>query len=162
PHRNRGGPPMRPLPTWNYTLRMARYAPWLYLLHGTLWSIMNIFALLPGLIARDFFDTLTGQASMPGGIAGLLWMLGILAAARAALWMIAGFVEINFRFRMSGLVRRNLLRIVLTLPGARALPFSIGEAISRFRDDGYEAEDNMDWSDEIISQGLFALIAFGL
>jgi ATP-binding cassette subfamily B protein len=64
------------------------------------------------------------------------------------------------RFIMSGLVRRNLLRHVLDRPGAQALPFSIGETISRFRDDAYEAEDNMDWTDEIVVHGLFALVAF--
>jgi ATP-binding cassette, subfamily B, bacterial len=150
----------RPLPTWRYTLKMASYAPWLYLLHATLWSLMNVLSLLPGLIARAFFDTLTGKAQVPGGIAGLLGLLGALAVGRAALWLVAGFVEITFRFTMSGLVRRNLLRLVLALPGASALPFSIGETISRFRDDAYEAEDNMDWTDEIISHGLFATAAF--
>ena len=63
---------MRPLPTWNYTLKMARYAPWLYLLHALLWSTMNLLSLLPGLIARAFFDTLTGNAQFPSGIAGLI------------------------------------------------------------------------------------------
>jgi ATP-binding cassette subfamily B protein len=121
---------------------------------------MNLFGLLPGLIARSFFDTLTGRAQVPIGATGLLWLLVALAAGRAALWLIAGFVEINLRFIMSGLVRRNLLRHILALPGARALPFSIGEAISRFRDDAYQAEDSVDWADEIISQGLFALVAF--
>ena len=140
---------------------MARYAPWLYLLHAVLWSVMNLSSLLPGLIARAFFDTLTGKAQLPGGhdraarAAG-----GCSPSGSAALWLVAGFVEITFRFTMSGLVRRNLLRHVLDRPGARALPFSIGETISRFRDDAYEAEDNMDWTDEIISQGLFAVVAF--
>jgi ATP-binding cassette subfamily B protein len=153
---------MRPLPTWRYTLQMARYAPRLYLLHALLWSVMNVLSLVPGLIARAFFDTLTGAALAPGGVAGLLGLLGLLAVGRAALWLVAGFVEITFRFTMSGLVRRNLLRLVLARPGASALPFSIGETISRFRDDAYEAEDNMDWTDEIISQGLFAAVAFGI
>jgi ATP-binding cassette subfamily B protein len=139
---------------------MARYAPWLYLLHAALWSLMNLLSLLPGQIARAFFDTLTGKAWPPGGITGLLVLLSVLAVGRAALWLVAGFVEITFRFTMSGLVRRNLLRLVLARPGASALPFSIGETISRFRDDAYEAEDNMDWTDEIISHGLFAVAAF--
>src|SRR4029079_18818581 len=108
---------------------------------------------------RAFFDTLTGQAHLPGGIMGLLGLLSILAVAQAALWLVAGFVEITFRFTMSGLVRRNMLRFVLARPGGSALPFSIGETISRFRDDAYEAEDNMDWTDEIISHGLFAAAA---
>jgi len=151
---------VRPLPTWRYTLKMARYAPWLYLLHAMLWSLMNLLSLLPALIARAFFDTLTGQAQLPVDVAGLLGLLGLLAVVRAVLWLAGGFVEITFRFTMSGLVRRNLLRLVLGRPGASALPCSIGETISRFRDDAYEAEDNMDWTDEIISQGLFAAAAF--
>src|SRR5581483_10102305 len=143
--RHGGDYAMRPLPTWRYTLKMARYAPWLYLLHGAGWSLMNLLSLVPGLIARAYFDTLTSQARMPSGIPGLLGLLSLVAVGRAALWLGAGFVEINFRFTMSGLVRRNLLRLVLARPGASALPFSIGETISRFRDDAYEAEDNMDW-----------------
>ncbi|GER89090.1 HlyB/MsbA family ABC transporter [Dictyobacter vulcani] len=64
------------------------------------------------------------------------------------------------RFTMSGFLRRNLLRHVLERPGAYALPYSIGETISRFRDDAYQAEDSVDWSDEIVSAGLFAVVAF--
>jgi ATP-binding cassette subfamily B protein len=151
---------MSPLPTWRYTLRMAHYAPGLYLLHALLWSAMNLLSLLPALIARAFFDALTGAAQL--GIAGLLGLLCLIAAGRVLIWLAGGFVEITFRFTMSGLVRRNLLRLVLDRPGASALPFSIGETISRFRDDAYEAEDNMDWTDEIISHGLFAAAAFAI
>jgi ATP-binding cassette subfamily B protein len=148
------------LPIWRYTVRLAGNAPWLYLAHGVLWGVMNLSGLLPGLIARAFFDTLTGRAQVSLGIAGLLWLLLLLAAGRSILWLVAGFVEIMMRFTMSGIVRRNLLRHILERPGARALPFSIGETISRFRDDAYQAEDNIDWSDEILSQGILALAAF--
>ena len=151
---------MNGLPTWRYTAKMARTAPWLYLLHGLLWTLMNIAGLAPGLIASAFFDTLTGQARVAVGATGLLALLVALAAGRAVLWLVAGYVEITLRFLMSGLVRRNLLRHLLERPGAQALPFSIGETISRFRDDAYAAEDSVDWLDEIISHGLIALIAF--
>src|SRR5688500_6264607 len=107
---------MRPLPTWRYTLHMARYAPGLYLLHATMWSMMNLISLAPPLIARAIFDTLTGSARLPGGIAALLGVLGLLTLGRAGLWLAGGSVEIRFRFRMSGLVRRNLLRLVLGRP----------------------------------------------
>jgi ATP-binding cassette subfamily B protein len=86
-------------------------------------------------------------------------LLALLALGQAGLWMLAGYVEITFRFTMSGLVRRNLLGLILARPGAHTLPFSIGEIISRFRDDAYAAEDNMDWTDEIISHGIFAAAA---
>jgi len=151
---------VKPLPTWRYMVEMVRYRPWLYLLHAVLWSTMNLSSLLAGLIASAFFDALTGRAHLPVGTTGLILLLVVLAVSRAALWLIAGFVEITLRFMMSGLLRRNLLRHVLQRPGAHALPYSIGETISRFRDDAFQAEDNMDWSDEIVSQGLFALVAF--
>jgi ATP-binding cassette, subfamily B, bacterial len=151
---------MKQLPTWRYLAKMIRYRPWLYLLHAASWGAMNLTALLTGLIARAFFDTLTGQAHLPVGVAGLVGLLVVIAVSRVALWLIGGFVEIIMRFTMSGLVRRNLLRHMLELPGAHALPFSIGETISRFRDDAYQAEDGVDWSDEIVGQGLFAVVAF--
>ncbi len=153
---------MKPLPVWRYVAKMGRYAPGLYLLHAALWSAMNLSSLLPGLIARAFFDTLTGAARLPVGTTGLLALLVVVAAGQMALWLIAGSVEIVLRFTMSGLVRRNLLRHVLERPGAAALPYSIGETISRFRDDAYQAEDSVDWTDEIVSQGLFALVAFAV
>ncbi len=151
---------MKSLPTWRYLAHMARYRPWLYLLHAVLWATMNASSLLVGLIARAFFDTLTGQAHVAVGVEGLIELLVVIAASRVALWFIGGFVEINLRFMMSGLVRRNLLRNILNRPGAHALPYSIGDTISRFRDDAYQAEDNLDWSDEIVGQGLFAVVAF--
>jgi ATP-binding cassette subfamily B protein len=151
---------MKQFPTWRYLLKMVRYKPWLYLLHALLWGAFDMSALLAGLIARAFFDTLTGQAHMPVGMTGLIVLLVVLAVSRVALWLTAGFVEIIMRFTMSALLRRNLLRHVLDRPGAYALPYSIGETISRFRDDAYQAEDSIDWSDEITGQGLLAVGAF--
>jgi ATP-binding cassette subfamily B protein len=152
--------PMKPLPTWRYLAEMIRYRPRRYLLHAVLWGTMNLSSLLVGLIARAFFDTLTGQAHLRVGAAGVIVLLVAIAASQAALWLVAGYVEITMRFTMSGLVRRNLLRHILDRPGAHALPYSIGETISRFRDDAYQAEDGVDWSDEIVVQGLFAGVAF--
>ena len=151
---------MKSLPTWRYLMNMARYRPWLYLLHALLWGTFNLAALLAGLLARAFFDTLTGQAHLPLGTTGLVVLLAVLAVSRVAVWLTAGLVEILMRFTMSALLRFNLLRHILNRPGAHALPYSIGETISRFRDDAYQAEDGVDWSDEIVGQGLLSIVAF--
>jgi ATP-binding cassette subfamily B protein len=156
---------MRPadtLPVWRYVILMGRRAPWLYLAHMTLWSLMNLTGLLTGVLASRFFDALTGSATPPGGTDGLLALLALVAVAQALGWLVAGYVEIVLRFAMAGLVRRNLLRHLLAKPGAAALPYSVGETISRFRDDAYLAEDSVDWTDEIISHGIFAAIAFAV
>ncbi|QBD83458.1 ABC transporter ATP-binding protein [Ktedonosporobacter rubrisoli] len=148
------------MPTWRYLLKMACYKPGLYALHAVLWGVFGLTALLAGLLTRAFFDTLTGHAHLPLGVTGLVVLMVVLAVGRVALWLTAGFIEILMRFTMSGLLRRNLLRYVLKRPGAQALPYSIGETISRFRDDAHEAEDKLDWSDEIVGQGLLAVGAF--
>jgi len=150
----------KPLPTWRSLVKMARYAPHLYLPHAALWSVVHASPLLLGLIARAFFDSLTGNGHASVGTTGLIVLFVVVAVGRALLYLIAGIVEILCRFTMSGLLRRNLLRHILDRPGADALPFSIGEIISRFRDDAHEPEDNLDWTSDILGTGLFAAGAF--
>lgn len=149
-------------PTWRYLAGMLRYAPGISALHALLWMAMNVAVLLPGLIAARFFDVLTGEATISGGTDALVALLAVLALGRAVLWLVAGWVEISMRFTMSGLLRLNLLRRVLDRPGAAALPWSVGETLSRFRDDAYAGEDALDWTDETIGAGIIALAALGV
>ncbi len=135
------------------------FSPRFFVSHAGLWAVMNASALLPGLIAQTIFDVLMGEAEFVGGTNGLVFLLSAVALGRAGLWMVAGYIEIMLRFRSSGLLRRNMLRQVLIRPGAEALPFSTGETISRFRDDAYLGEDNLDWTDEIVGEAVVALVA---
>jgi ATP-binding cassette subfamily B protein len=153
---------MKQLPTWRYLWRMGRSQPRLYLFHAVMWSAIALTQLLPGLVARAFFDTLTGQAHLPVGTTGLIVLLVAIALGQAALFLAGGYAETVMRFMMSNLLRRNLLRHILERPGAAALPYSIGETISRFRDDAYQAEDDLDWTDDVLGTGLFAVAAFAV
>jgi ATP-binding cassette subfamily B protein len=151
---------MKQRPTWRYLVQMARYAPRLYWLHVFLWSVIAMSPLLPGLLTRAFFDELTGKAHISFGTTGIIVLLAGIAMIRAGFWLAGGYVEIVMRFRMSGLLRRNLLRHILERPGADALPYSVGETISRFRDDAYVAEDALDWTNDIIGGALVTIGAF--
>jgi ATP-binding cassette subfamily B protein len=148
--------------TWRALFAMARANPGYSVAHALLWALMGLSTLAPGLIVRAFLDDLTGEAPFRWGTNGLVLLLGVLALGQAALWMVAGYVEIMFRFLASALLRRNLLDLILARPGALALPYPIGETISRFRDDVDVAEDSLDWSDEIVGQGIIAAIAVGI
>jgi ATP-binding cassette, subfamily B, bacterial len=145
--------------TWQFMLRMIRYRPWLYLLNGTLWALIHIFPLLPGLIAREFFDTLAGKARLDLGVWGLIALLLATALAQMVLILSGALTDIRHRFTMSALLRGNMLERVLERPGARALGESAGEAISRFRDDAEQAEDAVSWTLDSIGTALFAIIA---
>lgn len=145
--------------TWRYLVQLSRFGGRYSVAHAGLWGVMNLSLLLPGLIAQRFFDALTGEATVAAGTNGLIVLLVALALGQAALWFIAGYVEIVFRFLISSLLRRNLLSRLLQRPGALPLPFGIGETINRFRDDVDVAEDFLDWTDEIIGQGIVAVLA---
>src|SRR5688500_14620785 len=136
---------MNEFSTWRLLLKLGRARPWLSLSHALLWTVIHMSPLAPGLIALAFFDTLTGQADPPGGTTGLVLLLIGVGIVQVLLIFAAGYAETVMRFVLAGLLRRNLLNHVLQRPGADALPFSIGETISRFRDDAHEAEDNLDW-----------------
>lgn len=145
--------------TWRYLADMARARPGVYVLHVVLWGVYHVSPLLPGLIALVFFDTLTGQAHYRLGTSGLVVLLIAFTLTRSGILLLAGFVETVMRFLMNGLLRRNLLRHILDRPGAAALAFSVGETISRFRDDAHEAEDNLDWANDVIGSGIFTIVA---
>lgn len=152
-------PPTASHPTWRYLVQMARSTGWYSVAHALLWALMGASALVPALIARAFFDTLTGASPGPFSLQVLILALVGLALAQAGLWLVAGYVELKFRFKASALLRHNLLWHLLNRPGALALPYATGETISRFRDDVNVAEDSLDWSDEIIGQGIITGVA---
>jgi ATP-binding cassette subfamily B protein len=146
-------------PTWRYLVQMVRQQPRLFWSHVLSFAVIHVSPLLPGLIALAFFDTLTGHAHYRIGTNGLIALLIIYVLIRAGFWLVAGWAEIQMRFRMSGLLRRNMLGQLLQRPGAAALPYSAGETISRFRDDAYAAEDAVDWVTDVIGDGLVAIVA---
>jgi ATP-binding cassette subfamily B protein len=148
--------------TWQYMWQLIRYRPWLYTANGVLWVLIHLSPMAPGLIAKAFFDTLTGDAPAGFGVWELIALLAATALARIGLIIGGSLTDATHRFTMSALLRRNLLERILQRPGARAVPESPGEAISRFRDDAEQAEDAISWTLDVIGTALFSLIAVGI
>src|SRR5262245_18331185 len=150
------------MPTYRFMWRLIRYRPWLYLANGVLWTLIHTAPMVPGLIAREFYNTLTGDASTRVGVWWVIVLLLMTALARIALIVGGSLADATHRFMMSVLLRRNLLERILERPGGRALPESPGEAISRFRDDAEQAEDAISWTLDLIGSALFSLIALAI
>lgn len=148
--------------TWRGLWALMRYRPWLYLANGTFWTLIHLAPLLPGLIAKAFFDTLSGSAPAgfgPWSLIGLL--VGVTIGRVAVLW--AGVETDAFhRFNMGALLRRNLFDAILRQPGARALNDAPGAALSTFRDDALQIEDTISWTLDQIGTALFAIVALGI
>ena len=88
-----------------------------------------------GLIQREVFDQLTGEASVALGI----WELCAVMVAIGALtftMFIGGVVLHDYSFfNVAAMLQRNAFAYVISMPAHRSLPSSTGEAVSRFRDD---------------------------
>lgn len=148
--------------TYQFMWRMIRYRPGLYALNGFFWTLIHLSPLVPGLIIREFFDTLGGVAALDWGVGALIALFLASAAARIGLIFGGGSTDPLHRFQMSALLRRNLLERILRRPGAQALPGTVGEALSVFRDDAEQAEDAISWTLDSIGTGVFAIAALAV
>jgi ATP-binding cassette subfamily B protein len=148
--------------TFQFMWQMIRYRPWLYLIDCIFWTLMHLSPLIPGLIALAFFNTLSANSHLSFTLWGLIALLIMTALARAMVLLCGALADILHRFTMSALLRRNMLERILERPGARAVPYSPGEAISRFRDDAELAEDAISWTLDTIGEGIFAITAVAI
>ena len=126
----------------------------LVVMNGYLWP------LVPGLIVRQVLDTLTG-GKLPGqdgtgawSVPSLLWLLVVLAVVRSIGNVAGNVVEPALLEAASMQLRRNALARILERPGARALPASPGEAVSRFRNDVQEVGLFLTWTLDPVGQAL--------
>jgi ATP-binding cassette subfamily B protein len=148
------------LPTWKYLGKLMLFRPWLSL--ALVAVNLVVFAVgfqVTGFIMRAFFDALTGDAQVSFSPYALSALVVGTALARTA--FIFGDVSLNVfnRFTYGALLRKNMFSSILDRPGARAVPGSPGEAISRFRGDVQEFSGFIVELVFPFSFGVFAIIA---
>jgi len=145
--------------TFSYMWRLIRYRPGWYVFNALVWTAIYLMPIVPGLITKEFFDSLTGHAATELGTWALVSLLVGFALARSAIVYLGFITDVNFRFRMGMLLRRNVLGHILKRPGARAIPGSPGEAISHFRDDVDQSEEAVSWSVDVFGMTCFAVVS---
>jgi ATP-binding cassette, subfamily B, bacterial len=130
----------------------------LYAINTVFWVSLHGSQIVPGLIAKAFFDRLEKsvlELNVLGFIALVIgWGLGRVGMILGGL-----IYDIPFRFRTSALLRRNLFSRILERPGAKALNVPVGEAISTLRDDAGVVEEGTDWTLDVSGQLLFVISA---
>lgn len=149
----------RPPIGW-FIWRLIRYRPgvWLASTYGILMA-GYLVPLLPGLVMRAFFDSLSGAA--PAGLGP--WTLSALMLATGVAHIVhnlgCAVAENGANLIHAMLVRRNLLERILMLPAAQAVPRSPGEAVSRFRDDVHEVTRFVAWMADPLGQVALVVIS---
>lgn len=148
--------------TFQLLWRLICYRPRWYIANALMWTLIYLTPILPGLVTKAFFDTLSGSAPAQLGLWTLIILLLGTALVRSG-FIIGGFItDVNFRMRVGGLLRRNMLHHILKEPGAKAIPISPGEAISNFRDDVEQTEEAISWSVDAFGMTVFAIVSFAI
>lgn len=151
-------------PSHQLLWQMIRYAQRLYWVDTLLWLLILGLPAVPGLLIREFFNSLTGLSHLsqsPWVWIGLFLAVGL---ARVVAIFTGRITKTQHRFLMSGLVRHNLLFELLRRPGAELAAggadrqnASPGEILSYFRDDAFQIEDTAVGTNEIFAAGVFAV-----
>ncbi|MFL5733122.1 MAG: ABC transporter ATP-binding protein [Chloroflexia bacterium] len=143
-----------------YAWRLITFRPLLYLTSGLLASIMSyVFPLVPGLIVREVFNKLSGEATADLGIWSLIALLVGVAIVRAVALLGGAAAESTLNLTHAALLRQNVFQRILRRPGAKALPASAGEAVSRFRDDVVVIAHFLSWTLDPVGQAVATTIA---
>jgi ATP-binding cassette, subfamily B, bacterial len=151
---------------WGFLGRLMRFSGWLYALNVLLWIGVYNLPLVPGYVSKLFFDALENKNPVWNGIPYTVQGIVALVACFAVLQVVNVFwairANIPWRFRSSGVLRQNLLRRLLSLPGAKAFPGTLGENLNTVREDAEEAENAGDWTLDVIGQTMYMVIAIAV
>lgn len=152
---------------WQLLGQMIRYAKSLYCADTLLWLCIAGLPIIPGVLIREFFNSLTRESSnSPWGWIALLLAVGV---ARVMAIFTGRITKTQHRFLMSSLVRHNLLLALLNQPGAELANSgsmeqntSPGELLSYFRDDASQIEDTVAGTNEILAEAVFAVVSMAI
>jgi len=152
--------PLPKIRAWKYLAKIVRQYPGWYL--ALLIGETMFFAVFPqitGLLIRIIFDSLSAESAVGVNVYTLIALLVANAAAKAVAIFADVWVYFNFRWSVAALLRTNMFTHILKRPGARAVPDSPGEAVSRFRGDVDEIAFYLAESLIIVAFGIFTLVS---
>ncbi len=151
---------------WKLLWQLMCYTPKLYTIDFGFWILIMGLPALPGLIIREFFNSLTNEAQFGLSPLALIMLLLALNLGQIAALFAGRITKTQYRFTMGSLLRHNLLDRLFTNPTAQPMVvtkeaemnISQGEIISYFRDDAEQIEENVALFSQVVGQGIFAVI----
>jgi ATP-binding cassette subfamily B protein len=156
-------PPVPPRQTaFSQTWRLAMTRPVLCFLGLGIYGVFYALQVVPGLVQREIFDTLSGHRRAGLNVWSLvaLWFAAQIAPLVAYYFAVWAFSTFTVASRM--VVRTNMLGWMMFAQGPRPPRGTAGEALSRFRDDVNETLSFMEgWSDTF-GQAVFAVLALAI
>ena len=123
---------------WRHAFGLIRGHPLAFFTSFGVYCLFFALTLAPGLFTRAIFDSLGGHAPTTSSVWGLIVAMLALELSRFGLLYVGGVMFNVFYYLSEALLKSNMMRWLVAAPGARVLPGTPGEAVSRFRDDTLE------------------------
>ncbi|MGN6483637.1 MAG: ABC transporter ATP-binding protein, partial [Thermomicrobiales bacterium] len=147
---------------WQIIRALAGVEPRVFVLAGFgIFTSMYLLTLVPGLILQRFFDDLSGGAAAGANMWTLLGLLVAVAVVRSCTLLVSS-AESVLHIYVEALMRKNVLRRILTHPGAHSVPVSSGEAVSRLRDDARAISMFLSWTFDPIGQVFMLAVSIAI
>jgi len=106
-------------------------SPRLYALSLALQILRLVILIVPGLLINAILDTLTAHRQATWGLWALIALLVTIVAPRVALLLGAVAAEYTGYYRGTAQLSRAIVGHLLARPGARGLPYPIGDVVGR-------------------------------
>lgn len=142
--------------TFQLILRLTGYHRLRYLAAVAGWLLFHLWPLLPGLLGLALFDALQGKSSAGPKIATIVAIIVVGGLARAVAIFGGTVANASWYIRAHGLIQRNVLTRLFSLPAAQAIPGNIGSVLSTIRDDGDAISHMGGWGFDALSALIFA------
>ena len=120
---------------WQIVLELIRFRPGLFGITILFAALGQLAQQAPALVTREFFNVLTNNAPVRFDLWALVALLAMSGLAEIVVRFGVSWTRATFQFTAMALMRLNIFRHVLRQPGARPMPTSPGESISRFGGD---------------------------
>ncbi len=115
--------------------KLLKYRPGLFFVTSLCWGAFHSSPIFIGLLVREIFNTMSGDASVGFDVWSLLAFLVAVSLGRVVIMIGGVWTWSTLYYTLGSLVRRNIFDWIMNGPGTRKLPGSPGEAVTRFRDD---------------------------
>lgn len=148
--------------TWRMIVELMRWRPVVYGFMLVLSVIEIALPIMTGVLLRQFFDVLGGTGAGRLGLRPVLALLVGLEVGKVLTNETLVLSLVTFYTSGYALLRRNLLRQLLTGYTAARLPASPGEAVSRFRDDVESIVESTDAWNDLVGRIIFAAVALAI
>lgn len=146
--------------TYQLIYKMIKFRPWLFILVFLLWSSFHILFMVPGLVIREFFNSINLKTADMGVIYLCLIALLVVAVSHIITTYLGHYVDQIHRFNMNCMLKENVLASIMDKPAGMGLNCSNSEAITYFKEDPGNVENAISLTADVVGSLVCLTVMF--